>query len=105
MKKSEELRLKAAQKENDLKAMGIITKAFREERAENIGRYIQDLRDRGFTVDEDTNLCRFIIQPTHFGIIDYYPKANKALVRTTNRWISGGLGWIRRNFINPINPT
>lgn len=32
-------------------------------------------------------------------IIDYYPKGNKALIRKENRWIHGGLNWLRKDVL------
>lgn len=34
-----------------------------------------------------------------FGIIDYYPKANKILIRKGNKWIKPGLKWLIKNIL------
>jgi hypothetical protein len=39
---------------------------------------------------------RYIIH-TDNGIIDYYSKANKILIRKENKWIKPGLQWIIHN--------
>jgi len=40
--------------------------------------------------------CRYVIH-TDNGIIDYYSKANKLLIRKENKWVKPGLQWIINN--------
>ena len=40
------------------------------------------------------------IYPTKFGIVDFYPKSNKILIRKENKWITGGLRWIISSLLN-----
>ena len=45
-----------------------------------------------FTIDTDA-------QEEKFGVIDYFPKANKVLIRKDNKWIKPGLKWIITNLL------
>ena len=100
MKKSEELRQQAQAEDNDLKAMGIYTKVLREERAERFENYKDKLLAEGFNLTEHEAQGKITIEPTNYGIVDYYPKANKILIRKYNKWITGGLRWIRSTLLN-----
>jgi predicted MPP superfamily phosphohydrolase len=96
MKKSEELKQKANAQDNDLIALGIYNKSLREKRLERFEDYLLPLERQGYeivennhkyTIDTDT-------QEIKYGIIDYFPKANKILIRKDNNWIKPGLKWI-----------
>jgi len=102
MKKSEELKQQADQEENDLKAMGIYNKSLREHRSEKfVTIHLSVLQQKGYDIVEDNH--KYTIdtdsQEIKFGIIDYFPKANKLLVRKKNKWIKPGLPWIIKNLI------
>lgn len=94
-KKSEELKQQSQQEDNDIKSYGLLTKALRESRSE---RFVEDwlpvlqtkyvITDFGF---------RYAIETQEHGIIDYFPKANKVLIRKDNHWIKPGLKWIVKN--------
>ena len=100
MKKSEQLRQEAQAEENDFKAMGIYRKVLREERLERFENYIDVLLERGFNLTFYEQQGKTTIETdSKFGIIDYYPKANKVLIRKQNKWITGGLKWIINNLI------
>lgn len=45
-----------------------------------------------YTIDTDT-------QTNKYGVIDYFPKANKVLIRRTNKWIKSGLDWINKKLL------
>lgn len=45
------------------------------------------------------NQGKINIEPTNYGIIDYYPKSNKILIGKKNKWIEGGLYWIRNTLL------
>ena len=101
MKKSEELLQQANAEENDLKALGIYNKSLREKRLERFETYLLDLERQGYeivennhkyTIDTDT-------QEEKFGIVDYFPKANKLLIRKKNEWVKPGLAWIVKNLL------
>lgn len=97
---SDELRNQAKSEENDLKAMGLYTKVLREERAERFENYKDKLLQKGYNLTEFETQGKFTIEPTNFGIIDYYPKSNKVLIRKENKWITGGLRWIIGSLLN-----
>ena len=98
---SEELRKQAAQADNDFQAMSLLNKSLREHRLEKFQDFIIPLQQKGYdvvesnhkyTIDTDTQSIRF-------GIVDYFPKANKLLIRKDNQWIKPGLTWIRKNLL------
>jgi hypothetical protein len=92
MNKSEELKLKASQEENDIKAFGILTKALRESRSEKfIDGWLKPLSMRYDVIE---NNHKYTITTQKYGILDYFPKANKLLIRRDNKWVKPGLQWI-----------
>ena len=40
------------------------------------------------------------INTDEFGIVDFFPKANKVLRRNINKWVHPGLKWIKDNLIH-----
>jgi hypothetical protein len=97
---SNDLRKQAESEENDLKAMGLYTKVLREERFERFENYKDKLLQAGYNLTEYESQGKFMIEPTEFGIIDYYPKSNKVLIRKTNTWLPAGLRWIIVSLLN-----
>lgn len=97
---SNELRKQSESEENDLKAMGLYTKVLREERSERFENYKDKLLKAGYNLTEFEAKGKFTIEPTNFGIVDYYPKSNKVLIRKENKWITGGLRWIIGSLLN-----
>lgn len=99
MKKSEELTLASQQEDNDIKSFALACKALRETRSEKfLEDYLPVLKMR-FVIEERSN-GSYSINTQDFGIIDYFPKANKLLIRKENRWIKPGLKWIINNLLN-----
>lgn len=98
MKKSEELLQQAASEENDFKALQLNTKAIREKRFERWNNYKQQLIDKLYVITESEDGTKITIDDKNrlnkYGIIDFYPKANKLLIRKSNKWINQGLKWI-----------
>lgn len=99
MKKSEALKQQAAEEENDLKALGLMTGSLREGRLEKFTEtYLPQLLKAGYDISEDVWTYRYTIDTStggkNYGIVDYYPKANNLLIRKTNKWIKPGLRWI-----------
>ncbi len=101
MKKSEELRKASQQEDNDFKAMQLLNKSLRENRLERFQDYIIPLQQKGYDIVEDN--FKYTIdtdtQSIMYGIIDYFPKANKLLIRQQNKWIKPGLVWINKNLL------
>lgn len=100
MKKSEQYKELASQEDNDLIAMGHMNKALREERTERFEEnWLEKLSEKCDVTQRILQGCHtFTIEP--YGTIDYYPKANKLLIRKDNKWIKPGLKWIVTNIIN-----
>lgn len=96
MKKSEELKIEAQQEESDFAYMAKMNKSMREARLERF--------ECGYTARLEANNCIVIpfngskvvidTQTSKYGILDYFPKANKILIRKDNKWITKGLRWI-----------
>jgi len=99
MKKSEELKIQAQTEDNDLKALGIYTKILREERFERFKKYKSELIAKGFSLIENEEQGKITIETKTYGTLDYYPKANKILIRKKNKWNKAGLHWIIKNLL------
>ena len=98
MTKSQEILQQAASEENDFKALALHTKAIREQRFERWEKYKQRLLDNHYEVTKSDDGTKITIDDKNrlnkYGIIDFYPKANKLLIRKSNKWINQGLKWI-----------
>lgn len=96
MKTSEQLQHQASKEDNDFRSLALLTKALRENRSE---RFIEDWLPvfmRMYPVEARLN-GSYSITTQKFGTIDYFPKANKVLIRKTNKWIKPGLKWLISN--------
>lgn len=94
MKKSEQIRAQMRAEENDLKALGLGGKVIREQRSENFEEnWLPKLREI-YDVDYSPTIGSYTFELPRHGIIDFYPKANKLLIRKRNKWIKPGLKWI-----------
>ena len=99
MKKSEELKKKAQQEENDIIAHSIYTDILREERKERFDKkYLNKLKEIVDVEERDNGSYTF--ESSTYGIVDFFPKANKLLIRTPGRWIKPAVKWIIKNIIN-----
>lgn len=96
MNKSEELEQKAFKEDNDIKAFALLSKSLREKRSEKFeGGWLLLLEDK-YDVEKRNN-GSYTISTQDYGIIDYFPKANKTLIRSNNKWEKPGLKWIINN--------
>ena len=96
--KSEKLREEAAMEDNDLSALGKYTKAIREERGERFeDNWLEKLREKTYVSKRENGSYTF---DSEFGIIDFFPKSNKLLIRSQNKWKKPGLRFIIKNIIN-----
>ncbi len=96
MKMSEQLKKEAQQEESDFSYMAKMNKSIREARLERF--------EDGYAEKLESNKCIVIpfngskvvidTQTEKYGIVDYYPKANKILIRKDNKWLTQGLRWI-----------
>ena len=103
MKKSEIYRERAQEADHVLEALGLHTKALREERKERFEEtwlpklMRQDVVVTHFALPQNKyEICYMEDGVQH--TIDYYPKANKVLIRSKNKWIKPGLRWIVQKF-------
>lgn len=99
MKKSEELKKLASEEENNLKAMGIMKKSLKEARLEKFKELLPRLEIEYFVVEDNFKYTIDTSVQGRFGIIDYFPKSNKLLIRKDNKWINDGLSWIKTHLI------
>ena len=100
MKESEKIKEKAKHLESDFAYMSYMNKALRQERLERFSSWLPELTKSKNVISvnfSDVNKCT--VNTEDFGIIDYFPKANKVLIRKENKWITGGLRWLRSNII------
>lgn len=96
MNKSEELEIQSQNEDNDIKAFALLCKSLREKRSEKFeGGWLQLLEQKYNVVKRDNG--SYTIATQEYGIIDYFPKANKTLIRSNNRWEKPGLRWIINN--------
>jgi len=99
MKKSEDLHQQANKEDNDLKALGLYNKSLREGRMERFEQsFLPVLLKKGYEVAKD-NYKYTIDTYDEFGILDFFPKANKLLIRKDNSWKKPGLQWIIKNLL------
>ena len=99
-KESELLRAKANEEENDLKYLGLYTKMKRAERFEKFDKYKKQLIGKGYSIVEYESIGKYSITSIKFGVVDFYPKANKILLRKSNTWKEKGLDWIIKNLLS-----
>lgn len=95
MDKLSELRKQYVEEENDLVAMGIYKKIKREENLKFSEFFKDKLLAAGFNLTEHDDQGKITISPTEFGVIDFYPKANKVLIRKRNKWIHPGTSFLK----------
>lgn len=103
MKESEKITTQANQEENDLKALGLYTKAMREERMERfqehfVPRLKEKLGDKFWQTDQYSYGFYWKIGECEY-TFTFYPKANRLLLHQSNKWIKPGLGWIVKNIL------
>jgi len=98
MKKSKILEFQASQEENDIKAFGILCKSLREKRCEKfVDGWLEPLQEV-YPIEQRKN-GSWTIDTFKYGKIDYFPKANKALIRKEQTWKKPGLNWIINNLL------
>ena len=97
--KSASLLSEARSEENDLKAMGLFNRSLREKRNEVFeNEWLGRLNEVVDVEKRDNGSYSFYTDD--FEMIDFYPKANKVLIRKDNEWIKPGLKWIVNNILN-----
>lgn len=99
IKKSEDYFEKSRQEDNDIISFGLRVKALREARSE---RFLEDwlpLLSERYSINESSQ-GKYSITTEDYGVIDYFPKANKILIRVENTWKKPGLRWLVKNLLN-----
>lgn len=92
--KSQELKYKLSTEENDFKALGLGKKLIRHERTEKFELlWLPKLKEK-CNVEYDAKMDRYTFEVNEWGTVDFYPKANKILIRQLNKWHQPGLQWI-----------
>lgn len=95
MEKLVELRKKLAEEDNDLKALGIGNQIIREERLNRFESYwLEKITTSPKITQYQTTNNGYTFWFTDGNIIDFYPKANKLLIRKKNKWVKPALEWI-----------
>lgn len=98
MKKSEEFIRQSQEEDNDIKSFALLCKALREKRSEKFVEDFLPVLSTQYSIFLRKNESYSIIT-AKYGTIDYFPKANKLLIRKDNKWIKPGLKWIVNNLL------
>jgi hypothetical protein len=92
---SDKLREQLATEENDLKALGIGKQIIREERLERFEEeWLEKITNSPKVTQYQMANGGYIFWFNDGNIIDFYPKANKLLIRRKNKWIKPALKWL-----------
>lgn len=98
VKESEKIKLQADKADNDLVFMGLNRKAIREKRFEDFEEYwLEKLQQK--TKVSIRNKESFTIE-SDYGLIDFFPRSDKILIRKRNKWKNEGLKFIINKIIN-----
>jgi len=98
MKESKRLRIEAEQTDNDLAALGKYTKVLRAERKEKFEEtWLKKLQEQTKVTKRYNGSYTF---DSKYGVIDFFPKANKLLIRKQNKWKKPALKFIVSNILN-----
>ena len=98
MKNTEKLREQLATEENDFKALGLGKQLIREERSERFEETWLPKLEAKCNVKHDAQIGRYTFELKGYGVMDFYPKANKLLIRKLNKWKKPALKWLIAEF-------
>jgi len=101
-KRSVQIKKEASTEDNDLAYLGKMNQVLREERFEKFEEnYLEKLKTSPgiLSINFSDSMVKYVIETETLGILDYYPKANKLLIRRQNHWIKPALKWIVTTFI------
>lgn len=101
---SKRMKHEANQEDNDLAYLGKMRKVRRQEKVEVFALWLELLlkADNTISVIEHDIQGKFEIKTTNYGVVDYYPKADKVLIRRENKWNTKGLNWLKKHIIKQI---
>ena len=98
MKQSEIIEDRANKEENDIKAWGLYSKANRARRMESfLESFLPKLRDKTEVIERKNG--SFTLESKTLGILDFYPKSNKILIRSENKWCTSGVDFLSKHVI------
>ena len=99
-KESDKWRKAAQQADNDLSALGYLTKELRAKRSEKFeDKYYDLLLGTVGTIHSINDGQHYIFEYPPYGKMTFYPKANKLHIHRSNKWIKPGLNWIINKII------
>ena len=104
MKKSEELFSQAKQEDNDLKYMGLVKKAMREERMEIFRENVLPELRKQYEVEDHLN--HFSMYDDKNGRVTIYPKANQVSTHRSGfrqKWHPSVIKFIRNNLSKNVH--
>jgi len=105
MKNSEKLHIEAQKEDNDLAYLGKMQQVLREKRLEKWDDWKDKILLSPFVIGYEENISQGKITMTistdklEEQTIDFFPKANKVLIRKRNEWNKMGLKWLITNLI------
>ena len=111
MKESDYLKQLYDKTENDTKAWAIIKQIKRAEKQEAFElRYLPHFKSKfGKNVwydEKGAYIIKVFNEELKKDILmDYYPKADKLLIRHQNKWIQNGINWIIRRYFRDVDFT
>ena len=94
MKESEKIQQAINETDNDLRAFGLQKQYNRAVRLEEFEEKWLPILQSKCKVHRDGLTGRYTFELNDFGVIDFYPKANRLLIRQLNKWQSNGLNWL-----------
>ena len=98
--KSEEL-LRLDSEEDNRKAVGLLhtRRSLREERSKKFIEWIPAFKEKCISFEYNDKQYCYIIEHSRYGIIKFFPKANKVFLLRKEKWIKPGLRWLVQNIL------
>jgi len=94
MLKSEILKREAEQEDNDFRALNLYKKSMREDRIEKFeDKWLSKFEDKYEIQFNQMQQC-YIITTEEYGVLHFYPKANRLQFQGSKNWYSTALRWM-----------
>lgn len=91
----EELKLKADSEESDSKYLGLQKKVIREKRNLKFNeKWLEKIKNSPKVKEFQEKEYSYYLVLDNGYRIDFYPKANKLLIRNQNKWLYKALNWL-----------